>query len=56
MNDKPYCPICQGKGFDRPGHICGCISGKYEKRDLPEGFEEIFKGFTKPTVRKNDGR
>jgi hypothetical protein len=43
---KPRCLICQNTGFAN-GKICGCISGKYEKRDLPEGFEEIFKGFVR---------
>jgi hypothetical protein len=40
------CPKCNGTGFDRPGHICSCItkSDDYEKEsyDLPDELKEIF--------------
>lgn len=35
------CPKCHGTGFDKPGHICDCISGTKEG-DLPKILRDIF--------------
>jgi hypothetical protein len=40
MTNPPPCPKCQGTGFDRPGHICDCVSHKND--DIPDCLRQIF--------------
>ena len=53
--DKPYCQLCNGTGFDRPGHICPHITGERPVGcgDMPDFMRDIFeKGSRKPVDEK----
>ena len=44
-DEKVSCPICKDMGFDRPGHICPCVSGEKPKDidgDLPDFLKDLF--------------
>ena len=51
------CPYCHGTGFDRPGHVCRCITGERDK--MPEGIDalrDLFGGAFKDIWRDEEGR
>jgi hypothetical protein len=42
--NRPKCPKCSGTGFDRPGHLCDCIT-KDKNGDVDLDMLKAFFGF-----------
>jgi len=40
MEKQHNCPLCKDTGFDKPEHICICITGNGPK--IPSAFYDVF--------------